>query len=269
MGAYARKCADKDVFLKCLADIESVLKNYLQLESEKISYFSTTSVVDFASPSRFLEPEPRTRYNQYINQFDSNAHIDVITFNYTSTLEHLLDFNGEEKLLNRFTSIRSIFHLHGTLDNMMVMGVNDASQIKNVIIRSDEDVVEEFIKPEFNDACLNTKNAICESLIQNADIIVLFGTSLGLSDDKWWKLIGKRMSSAKYPLLVYLPYDAQKNPVAEPNHLRRWTRGYVREIKNKFGIELDDEILASRICVAINKQLFPLTRNRIDAGHTK
>ena len=129
---------------------------------------------------------------------------------------------------------------------MMVMGVNDASQIKNVIIRSDEDVVEEFIKPEFNDACLNTKNAICESLIQNADIIVLFGTSLGLSDDKWWKLIGKRMSSAKYPLLVYLPYDAQKNPVAEPNHLRRWTRGYVREIKNKFGIELDDEILADR-----------------------
>ena len=36
MGAYSSQCANKDVFLKCLADIKSNLKTYLQKESEKI-----------------------------------------------------------------------------------------------------------------------------------------------------------------------------------------------------------------------------------------
>lgn len=269
MGVYAGKCDSKDVFLKCLDNIKSSLKDYLRRESEKISNFITSSIISFASPSGFLEPEPRTRYNEFANQINPNVRIDVITLNYTNTLEYLLDFDGKEKVLTRSTSLRTIFHLHGTLENMMVMGVNDISQIGNERFNSDEDVMEEFIKPEYNDACLNNKNAICESLINDADIIVLFGTSLGPSDDKWWKLIGQRMDSAKYPLLVYLPYDAKKNPAAEPNHLRRWTRGYVREIRSKFGIKLEEDILASRICVAINQQLFPLKRIQIEAGHTK
>ena len=142
----------------------------------------------------------------------------------------------------------------------MVMGVNDSSQISNSDISSDLDVVEDFVKPEYNDACMNNKNSICESLINQADVIVLYGTSLGLSDIKWWKLIGHRMQQNSSPLLVYLPYDEKKDQAREPNHLRRWVMQSVRDIKERFDIQLDEKNLMSRVCVAFNKHVFTIAK---------
>ena len=68
------------------------------------------------------------------------------------------------------------------------------------------------------------------------------------------------MNQNNYPLLVYLPYDEKKNQAAEPNHLRRWVMQSIREIKKKFEIQLDEKILASRMCVAFNKCLFNIVK---------
>lgn len=70
------------------------------------------------------------------------------------------------------------------------------------------------------------------------------------------------MERDNYPLLVYLPYDERKNQAAEPNHLRRWVMQSVREIREKFGIQLDEKILAERICVAYNKRLFDIVKTQ-------
>lgn len=259
MGEYSSKCADKDVFLKCLSNIKENLREYLQKESEKINLYKINSLSNFINLEQLLEPEPRKRYIDYRRQFGSNETIDVMTLNYTSTLESLFGYGNSAKGLSNGVILQSILHVHGTLDNMMVMGVNDKSQISNTAFNTDIDVVEDFVKPEFNDACLNNKNIDCESLIHHANIIVLYGTSLGKSDDKWWKLIGKRMESVTYPLIVYLPYDEKKKQSAEPNRLRRWTLESVREIHEKFDIKIDEEMLYSRICIAFNKPLLPIS----------
>ena len=68
------------------------------------------------------------------------------------------------------------------------------------------------------------------------------------------------MSQDNYPLLVYLPYDEKKDQTAQPNHLRRWVKQSLREIKERFDIQLDDNILESRVCVAYNKQLFKIAK---------
>lgn len=260
LGLYSQNCSDKDVFLKCLVDIKENLRVYLNKESEKIGEYIISTTSHFISPGYFLEPEPRARYFEFCNRKSRGAEIDVVTLNYTNTLETVLNFRGRANTLSDLAILNSINHIHGTLDNMMVMGVNDSSQIANASFNTELDVIEDFIKPEFNDACMNNKNSDCETLIYNADLIVLYGTSLGPSDDKWWKLIGKRLGTDHYPMLVYLPYDEKKNQAAEPNHLRRWTMDYVREIKDKFGIAMEDKLLSYRICVALNKELFPLKR---------
>lgn len=260
MGLYSSQCYEKEVFLKCLDDIKTNLKEYLSKESDKIPYYGISSRSGFINPGLFLDPEPRDTYDRWIRGFQSGTVIDVMTFNYTSTLEYLLGFKGAPIGLNGTIQLRSIQHVHGTLENMMVMGVNDTSQISNTNFKTDLDVKEDFVKPEYNDACMNNKNAICEMLINNADLIVFYGTSLGKSDDKWWKLIGQRMGTDKYPLLVYLPYDERKNVTAAPNRLRRWTLGYINEIRNKFDIKIDEDILARRACVALNKSLFQITK---------
>lgn len=260
MGVYSSQCINKEVFLKCLNDIKSNLKTYLQKESEKINLYTLKSYSNLLNPGLFLDPEPKNQYDLYRKRMTSGLSIDFMTFNYTSTLEWLLEFKSSPKVFTTGAKIESIQHVHGLIDNMMVMGVNDSSQISNTEYNSDIDIVEEFIKPEYNDACMNNKNNICESLIHGADIIVLYGTSLGQSDDKWWKLIGRRMNTDNYPLLVYLSYDEKKDQIAEPNHLRRWVMQSVREIKSKFDIQLNEKVLASRMCVAFNKRLFNITK---------
>ena len=261
MGIYSSQCANKDIFLKCLADIKTNLKEYLQKESEKIKDYKLKSFPGFMDPSRFLDPEPRDIYEQYRRRMTSGMDINVITLNYTPTLESLFNFKGNLISLSPTVVLRSIQHVHGTLDEMMVMGVNDSNQIANTTLNTDRDVKEDFIKPEYNDACLNNKNKVCESLIRNAEMIVFYGTSLGLSDDKWWKFIGKRMAQDNYPLLVYLPYDAKKDQSVFPNRLRRWTLDCIHELREKFDINLDEEMLASRMCVAFNKSLFSVVKS--------
>lgn len=261
LGIYSSQCDNKDVFLDCVNDIKMNLSEYLQKESEKIGLYRLSSYSGFMNPGEFLEPEPQGRYSVYVDRKGGKDYIDVITLNYTSTLESLFGFRYNPVNLSPNVQLRSIQHVHGTLTRMMVMGVNDSTQISNNSFNLDLDVVEEFVKPEYNEACLNNKNSECENLIQNADVIVLYGTSLGLSDDKWWKLIGQRMASDKYPMLVYLSHDKKKNLVAEPNHLRRWTMDSIREIRERFDIKLDEKILASRICVAFNKSLFSVTKS--------
>lgn len=261
MGSYSSKCVDKEIFLKCLVDVKERLKEYLKKESEKINLYKVKSFSGFINPAQFLEPEPRERYIRYRSRFNPSESIEIITFNYTSTLESIFGYAGSEISISQGVTLHSIIHVHGTLDNMMVMGVNDLSQISNISFNTDVDIIEDFVKPEYNDACMNNKNVDCESLIRNANIIVLYGTSLGKSDEKWWKLIGKRMEQDVYPLLVYLPFDENKNLAAEPNRLRRWTMENVRKIREKFDIKIDDELLSSRICISFNKSLFPIVRS--------
>lgn len=268
MGVYSSQCASKDVFLKCLTDVKSNLSKYLQKESEKIKLYRLQSYSNFLNIGAFLDPEPRNQFDLFCNRFKKDMiTINVMTLNYTSTLEWLLDYQGDLKALTEYAMLASIQHVHGKLDNMMVMGVNDSSQISNEAFSSDEDVVEDFVKPEYNDACMNNKNVICKNLIQNANVIVLYGTSLGLSDVKWWKFIGQRMSQDNYPLLVYLPYDENKNQAAEPNHLRRWVLHSIHEIKERFYIKLDEKVLASRVCVAFNKRLFNIVKAPLQSSN--
>lgn len=261
MGVYSSQCANKDVFLKCLSDIKTNLKEYLKKESEKISLYKISSDAGFLAPGLFLDPEPKSIYERFCSRKDANKYINIISLNYTPTLETLLNYKGNTTRISANAILSVIQHVHGTLDEMMVMGVNDSAQISNPEFNADEDVVEEFVKPRYNDACMNNKNSICSSLIQRADMIVLYGTSLGKSDEKWWKLIGQQMSKDNYPLLVYLPYDEKKDQRARPNHLLRWTKQSIHEIREKFDIQLDEEALAQRVCVAFNKRLFQIAKN--------
>lgn len=265
LGAYSEKCYPKDIFLKCINDIKSSLKKYLINESKKINSLKIASRKHFFEPQLCLEPEPRNRYTAYLSRYSQVVDISVISFNYTSTLEKLIDSNP----YNKNITLRSINHVHGLLDDMMVMGVNDSSQIKNLLYNDDLDIVEEFVKPEYNDACMNDKNSACESLVKSADVLVLYGTSLGPSDNKWWKLIGEMMSSDSSPMIVYLPHDDNKDLVSTPNHLRRWTRGYVHEIHEKFEIKIDEETLSNRICVGLNQDLFTVVQSNPKLISTK
>jgi hypothetical protein len=97
------------------------------------------------------------------------------------------------------------------------------------------------------------------SLINNADLIVLFGLSIGITDSTWWQLIGKRLDdSFRRPLLLYFPYDPSKDTDNTPNYKLIWANEYIEFLKDRTKISTPIESLKKIICVGINKDFLKL-----------
>ncbi len=72
----------------------------------------------------------------------------------------------------------------------MLIGVNDRSQITNEKFHDDEDFLDILVKPKANQVQKHNIDIQCKKNIQNADLICIFGSSIGETDKMWWELIG-------------------------------------------------------------------------------
>lgn len=258
LGDYSRTITDPDVFLKCFENIKDVLSEFLTRSYEARSFVSNYHKLtkDFGNPEEYLNQEIQNRYYAFhrSRSFSVSGHeeVSIVTFNYTNTLENLLTTAAGLSF--------QILHIHGNLESDLVMGVNDEEQIANQAFRSNRDVQEDFIKPEYNRACLNGKNASFESLINQADVVVLFGTSLGETDRKWWRIIGKHVIRENRELAVlYFVHDNKKDIVRHPNRRLRWTEEYQEKILRALEIPTEKKEKAlQHIFIGINKELFSL-----------
>lgn len=250
LGRYTALCSSEQVFLKCMEDIRSRLREYLNEQEKGMKNMS--GFYDFiVSPWSFIEPVSLRVFEAFaVDRKDGHA-INIVTLNYTSTIE---------KLLSKFSLNRqvNVVHLHGTLDSI-VMGVNDEEQIANKAFAGNMEFKEEFVKPVYNDACMNNKNNEFSEMIAISNVFVLYGTSIGESDRTWWHAIGNRLISSKDPtVLFYFPYDKEKDVVKHQNYRLRWTKAYFSELMSKLGIDennLPDDI-GQRVFIGINKTFF-------------
>lgn len=89
--------------------------------------------------------------------------------------------------------VRSIKHIHGILNESdLLFGVNDLTQVANEDFCRDENFQDLIIKPKGNVELGTNVDMDCRSLIQDADIFYIYGTSLGPTDTYWWECIGSR-----------------------------------------------------------------------------
>lgn len=65
--------------------------------------------------------------------------------------------------------------------------------MKNEEFRNNDDIKDLMIKIQSNEVMKETRHMQCEALINGANIIVLFGVSLGDTDARWWKIIGDNL----------------------------------------------------------------------------
>lgn len=258
LGQYTKQVSDPVVFTKCLMDIKQCLIQFLRIKYEARRYnLDYKKIVnDLSRPETYLDEHTANSYSSFCRSrgvgFTDRLRIDVVSFNYTDTFEDIVN--------NHYGLITRVLHIHGQLTDSIVMGVSDMEQVSNVTFHGDRDIREEFIKPDFNDACLNARNSSFESLIDSADIIVLFGSSLGATDRKWWRLIGKRMLRRDdLAAILYFPYDSNKDTKLHPNYRRRWTEGYQKELLKTFEIpESESADVLKRVFIGINTSIFAL-----------
>lgn len=194
---------------------------------------------------------------------DDEYNLNFICFNYTSTLKRAL-LSASKKLLSKMEmpadsdgrafTLSSFVQPHGTLDTVLICGVDGVDQISNPDLQENGDVAVSIVKSETQRADNIDFDLEAMRIIDRSNIVCIFGMSLGKSDRRWWQYIANLLISISSPLykLVIFSYDLNgTNLTVPPARIRKKDR-----IKEAFlaSAETNDAV-TNRIKTQI--QVFP------------
>ena len=213
LGDYTRYLTTEDDVEIILHDLSDYLKAYLHEVSNSfspLSSFADQFFRDLAQPYRSLPGGMARAVASFCASFSLPINIDVISFNYTDVLEKLIRVTRSNARLpmriGEDVTLSSIRHLHMSVHDLdIILGVNDETQIKNESLRTDR-VKTLMVKPYVNKQLEMLIDEECLALINEADLICLFGVSLGETDAIWWDAIGNHIKTTS-SVLLYFAYD--------------------------------------------------------------
>jgi len=192
-------------------------------ESQKESFLKY-----LREPKEFMDnllPSEKEEIERYVS---SHAHkeldIKIITFNYTKSIG---------KILGDDISSIDLEHIHGFTYERLVLGVNDIFQMVNEPLRAETDVVDRYVKTDCNDTYGLGHDKKCQDWIKDADLICLFGLSIGYSDKKWWDLVSKRLQN-ECKVIIYEYSNKEFNPNEGPD-----IKKFKNDAKSKFLTKTD------------------------------
>lgn len=276
-GQYTNKLQTEGKVIKLYENLISNLQTYLQLEEESfdISDIHKQKVFDdILSPYKYLRQVENESLGKFIN-INNHLYIRFITFNYTKSLEKLTGYFGKRIIISKTEtgyqrSLESIEHIHGYIEERMIIGVNDDSQIANEKFKSSNRIKRRLIKSDCNQTYGLGHDEKCVSWIQNSSLICIYGLSFGDTDKKWWINIGNRLlnSDCRVIIFVYNP-KIQKGGAWGPNY-----EDEVEFIKdlflNKTTLpEIEKERFKDRIYVGINTDIFNYTVSKFKKSQLK
>ena len=218
----------------------------------------------FIYPYRYFKEKEQ---NKLRNQpFDKTCnHVKIISFNYTSSIEVFCHqaftrssgySYSEEHGGGYRVGYHSVQYIHGKLeDGGILLGVDHGEQIANDQFRQCDDVADLLLKPQANEGRGTLVDEECLSLIAGADVICLFGLSLGPTDQMWWTAIKKRLLDKPEVILLYFHDDPAADSALKFD--RRKERQARQHLIDALGLEGNQKESDDRIFVAINSDMFP------------
>lgn len=209
-GEYSQKVDSEETYLEMFKNIRKELVKYLQgqeLKRELSDSERNDFIETFRNPAKYLIEGEKNEVNQFGQNKNVNIavdYVDFVTFNYTRTLEILLHFDGNQIDFSNSKRlyINNIDHIHGYIDRRFVLGVDNADQILNTKFRS-EKLLSRMIKPLNNSRARHLIDKKCESLVNGADIICIYGMSIGDTDKTWWQMISKNLLNRDIKLIIF------------------------------------------------------------------
>lgn len=251
---------DKNQYIERFEDFVSNFNVYLESE-EKCLDFSDTALIaktmNTAVTTYFhIRTADRESVQGIYNSADSKRNYNFISFNYTKSVDECAHILKQHLKSDNSRDVGKILHIHGFVEENMIMGVNDASQITNDAFANDEEVVREIVKPQQNsDVRANYEKQVIDT-IDASSIICVYGMSIGETDKKWWAYIAQWLSKSDKRALVILKYDKKYNkrfPFVQNR--------FIDSVTNKF-LELSNQTeevktkIRSRVFVGMNHNVF-------------
>ncbi|MEG2320489.1 MAG: AbiH family protein [Bacteroidales bacterium] len=246
LGEYSTKVTSENTYLELFKDIRNKLVAYIAQQELNLSLTDDQRdefINRFRTPFQYLVEGETNEFNTYINNLNrSELLIDFITFNYTKTLEVLLNFDGEQILIKKQGRmdlfISKIEHIHGFTNARFVLGVDNEAQILNDKFRS-EKLLRTIVKPINNSKAKHLADKRCLAHIHDANIICLYGMSIGETDKTWWQYIGEHILNYDKRLIIFWwDNDTDISPIYSEVRLDK-----IDDIKDRFlsQTNLDDK----------------------------
>ena len=170
---------------KALDEIKRDLKIYIKEQNELADEHITN--INFTKKSLYsgLESGQEANVTRRIPSNDQTA-INFITLNYTNVLEKIFPHYGRVVIGQDYYISNPVHHIHGSVSRRISLGVNDESQLSSYI---DTDEKNYLIKPELIRLMNDERIEKMTELINISDVMVLFGVSLGATDQYIWNKV--------------------------------------------------------------------------------
>lgn len=265
MAEYARKFLDEDDFIDCIRDFKSHMVGHLKSE-EKSYEFNPQYAVKIlweSIKSFYSGSTPNVTYTlQDIIVKNNYCGCSFITFNYTHILDSVISFSPKINSINSTNfELKQVIHIHGDLNNDVVLGVDNIMQVKNLFSATRKTDLA-FIKPKFNNAYDSRRVIQATDAINNSSIICAFGLSLGESDKTWTNALKEWLLSDDKKHLIFYMYVEEEIPPY--NYDIKIEKEY--ELKNTLFEKMqltkkEIEFVEDRIHIPINNNIFNFTEN--------
>ena len=177
-----------------------------------------------------LIPPNRNRMEGLLGGGDGEVVCRFASLNYTSALDHVLGEASQrpEALTSAMPGPGEgrprrveggVLHVHGTVEGGdVVFGVSDPSQVAGPEFSQDDEFLELWVKGRKNDFYGNRNNERLANLLEWADAVCVYGSSLGETDAYIWRRLCLRLKADKDMRLVVFDHAA---PVMQPPLGRR------------------------------------------------
>jgi len=266
LGLYTEELKNREEFFYVFNDIREKLAAYISQQDDlfldKASY-KNKFLENMRFPYNFLTDGEKEIFTRFIKGFTfSSISVNAISFNYTRSLEKIIDYNGEkikiENVGNTPSHFFKIEHIHGFTDNRFVLGVDRVEQIANESFRTDGDILDSFIKPRSNAAAQHLCDNRCKKLIDNAQVICTFGMSIGETDRTWWEYIGNKIGNGSARLIIFWFSEKTISPQFPDVELRAKNSVKEQFLSMTSFTKSSKEKISPLIHIAYNSEIFGL-----------
>lgn len=248
-GQYTKNFAygkgEVENFVACHEDFCTHLAKYLEEQESRIDYdnlqdkLATGFVRGIQNITSGFRTEQRDIIQKSMNSVGGGYQYNFISFNYTRVLDQCVkSTKSKEGILgirsysnHNFTNtIENLLHVHGYTDRDMVLGVNDESQIGNMKLFENQypEYLAQIVKRKTNQMNEENMDTRVQKLLENSDLIYIYGMSIGETDAIWWERLCELLKKKANLRVILHCFDAPQAGLFRTRYI-----GYEREMREK------------------------------------
>lgn len=258
---------EKKKYIERFEDFVSSFNSYIESEEKKASFSQTQKIADImlrgVTTYFHVREQDRILIQNLYNSIPGRRIYNFISFNYTRSVDQCAYILKNAVRFDNNREVGKVLHIHGYIDENMIMGVNDPSQIKNPDFAKDEEVIREIVKPIQNAMIRANYEGQVINCISTSDIICVYGMSIGETDKKWWEIISKWLAESQRHVLVILKHDSSYNKRFPFSHQRAYDEVYHRFLTLSGQTEEIQKRIKSQIYVGMNNDVFEMDIRKI------